>query len=138
MEIEQSMGNTKASKAWKILKTMRVQNKDTAGINLICVDEWRKYYQDLLTEDRNQFLQTETNASDNEEYEDVMVTKEEVRRAINSMKNGKAPGPGSISAELVKLAPTMLFEILAKIFSKCIKGDEVPYEWKKVHNYIHL
>ena len=48
------------------------------------------------------------------------------------MKNGKAPGLGIVSIELLKVAPSEVSEILAHIFNKCLNGEEPPDEWKKL------
>lgn len=50
------MGNTPANKVWRVLKNMKTDNKDSAGISWINLDQWREYYQKLLTENRDQYI----------------------------------------------------------------------------------
>ena len=46
------LGNKRTNKAWKVIKGMRNQNKDTSNINHIEIQEWKKYYEQLLTKRR--------------------------------------------------------------------------------------
>ena len=52
-------------------------------------------------------------------------------KAIKSLKNRKAPGPGDIPAELIKCGTDKLFLCIRDLMEKCIRGDEVPKEWKE-------
>lgn len=56
-EIKKCWGNIKASKAWKLLNNLRTQNKGTAGLNLISMEEKQNDYKTLLTEDRADFIE---------------------------------------------------------------------------------
>lgn len=49
------------------------------------------------------------------------------------MKNNRSPGPGGIPIELIKSAPLIIFETLADLFTLCVKGEEVPEEWKRAY-----
>jgi len=60
------------------------------------------------------------------------ITTDEVRRAVKGMKNGKAAGPG-LQIELVKTAPIAVHEVLARLFNKCLQGEDIPQDWKKAH-----
>jgi hypothetical protein len=46
------------------------------------------------------------------------------------MKTGNSPGPGGLSIELLKYAPTDVVSILTIIFNKCLTNGAVPEEWK--------
>lgn len=70
------------------------------------------------------------NSTNEENLHIPPVTTQEVIRAVKLSKNGRAPGPGNIYNELIKSAPIILYEILAKMYDKCLKGDIVPREWK--------
>ena len=47
------------------------------------------------------------------------------------MKNGKTASLGNLSVELIKAAPSILFEAIGKICDKCVRRDMVPNEWNK-------
>ena len=131
-EIENSIGNTKANKAWTVIKGLRTGTKDKAGVSLISIREWQHYYQELLTENRTH-LQENILDFNFEEHISVItpVTATEVRENVNKLKKGKAPGPGNIDNELIKAAPEQLMGMLAALFNKCLTGDDPPAEWKK-------
>lgn len=131
-EIERYAGNTRVNKAWKVIKGLRRQNKDVAGLNLISMQEWKEYYQKLLTEDRRQFMETISERVCSENGQELpIITAEEVKKNVVKLKNGKSPGLGNISNELLKAAPSILFDILANIFTKCLNEDNPPQEWKR-------
>jgi len=133
-EINNCTGNTRANRAWKIVKGLKTENKDQAGISLIKMEEWRNYYRDLLTEDREQFMQDEPPNTDcriDQRTQEDLITLQDVKRALIKMKNGKAPGPGGLNIELIKAAPEALLEKLVTLFGRCLNGEEPPSEWKK-------
>ena len=43
-------------------------NKDTAGLSLISINQWMTYYKELLTEDRIQFMGEETSEVHQKEF----------------------------------------------------------------------
>lgn len=60
----------------------------------------------------------------------IIIDSTDVRKALQHMKNGRAPVPGNIPAELLKAAPSIVVKILEEIFNKCLNGEEPPEEWK--------
>lgn len=125
------MGNTRANKAWKVIKSIRTNNIDKGKISLISMPQWVHHYKNLLTEDRPQFTET-SGDSDTDDFDNVPnINVKEVTDAIAQMKNGKAPGPGGINIKLIKAGPEILTEWLTIIFNKCLQGAEPPSDWKK-------
>ena len=61
--------------------------------------------------------------------------KEEVRRAINSMKNGKASGPDRIKVEILKASHAIICKELQDFFNACLRYDTFSETWKE--NSIH-
>ena len=59
-EINMCRGNTRANHAWKFLKSIRADNKEKGGISIIGISKWRQYYEELLTEDRDEYRNQET------------------------------------------------------------------------------
>ena len=58
-------------------------------------DRWKEYIEELFKDDRGEIPQM-----DNEEG--PIILKEEVRKAINSLRPGKAPGDDAISTEMLQ------------------------------------
>lgn len=134
--VEENIGGRKATEAWRILKTLRTEKKETAPINLISHTQWKDYYQKLLTEDRAQFLledDDENNISNITIKDDDDITVNEIKIALRTMKNGRAPGPGGIPIELIKHGTEQLMELLAYVFTWFLRNDDLPTEWKNAY-----
>ena len=75
----------------------------------------------------NDFSQTEINT----EFRDIpIITANEVRKALKSMKRGKAPGEDGISIDLIKDAGDIAIVKLAELFTKCLREGKTPKAWK--------
>ena len=60
---------------------------------------------------------------------DALPTLEEVKKAIDSLKNGKAQGPDGIPREIYKCGDEDLCRALLSIFHRCWHSGEVPKQW---------
>ncbi|KAJ8371079.1 hypothetical protein SKAU_G00111070 [Synaphobranchus kaupii] len=58
-------------------------------------------------------------------------TKEEIRKAIKKLRNGKAAGPNGIPAEALKADMETMEEMLHPLFKKIWEEDHTPSEWKE-------
>ena len=58
-------------------------------------------------------------------------SKAEIRKAIVTLKNGKAAGPDNIPAEAIKADTETAVIILHSLFSKIWEKEEVPAQWKE-------
>ena len=58
----------------------------------------------------------------------TQFTKEEVAKAIRSLKNNKSPGIDDIKAELIKYSPGIIHEKISDIFNEIAKTGETPEE----------
>ncbi|XP_044762034.1 uncharacterized protein LOC123319231 [Coccinella septempunctata] len=128
-EIERCMGGTRVAEAWKAIKNLRRENKESAGMSLINMEEWEKYYRTLLTEKRKDFELNNVRVEPSTVSPVEEITVEKVREALRRSKNGKAAGPGNIPIELVKYGPDILLETITGLFNRCLKGDRVPEDW---------
>lgn len=61
----------------------------------------------------------------------AVVSEFEVEAHLKRCRNGKAPGPDGITAELIKLAPWMVLCRLAALFSASLTLGFVPRCWKR-------
>ena len=55
-------------------------------------------------------------------------TKEEIKEAVKSMKNGKAAGPDDIVTEFIKYSPEPVFEEIANIYNTAAESGEIVEE----------
>ncbi|KAE9412484.1 hypothetical protein Angca_008742, partial [Angiostrongylus cantonensis] len=58
------------------------------------------------------------------------VLPSEIRHAISSVKNRKAPGPDRIRSEHLKNFPPVLVRTLARPFSPYLSECKIPTQWK--------
>ena len=58
-------------------------------------------------------------------------SKAEIRKAITTLKNGKAAGPDNIPAEAIKADIETAVTILHSLFRKIWEEEEVPAQWKE-------
>ena len=57
------------------------------------------------------------------------ITREEMKRALNETKGGKAPGMDSVRVEMLKEGSVTVLEWLARVFSICFMLSIVPVDW---------
>ena len=58
-------------------------------------------------------------------------TREEIKKAIAHMKNGKVAGPDGIPAEALKADVNTSVEMLYSLFEEIWEKEEIPAEWKE-------
>jgi hypothetical protein len=54
-EIEYFSEGTKTKMAWKTIRDIRQENQNKLNIQMIKMDEWVRYYSEMLTENRHKF-----------------------------------------------------------------------------------
>ncbi|KAL4112678.1 hypothetical protein QTP88_016423 [Uroleucon formosanum] len=59
------------------------------------------------------------------------ITLEEVKIAINSLKNWKAQGSNDIPAELIKYSGEEMHKVIFKICQRTWEEEQMPEDWKK-------
>jgi hypothetical protein len=94
------------------------------------VETWKEYFIDLLNAEilmdpigNTQYQTTEPMINN--------ITLEEVKIAINSLNNRKAPGSDKILAELIKYGGEEMHKSTFKICQKIWEEERMPEDWKK-------
>lgn len=128
-KINTYLGGTKSNESWKLLKSLRQNNKREL-ISPVTTDKWDEYFGKLLREDRVQFLEDDSPNRVHVSASPIRIRTKEVKDVCTTLKNRKAPGPGDIPAELIKYGTQKLYEHLAELFQRCINGGDIPEEWK--------
>ena len=57
------------------------------------------------------------------------ITIEEVKRALNETKGGKAPGMDGVRVEMLKEGGVTVLEWLVSVFNICFMLSIVPVDW---------
>lgn len=58
-------------------------------------------------------------------------TREEIRKTIKKLRNGKVAGPDSIPAEALKIDTETIEEMLHTLSKKIWEEENIPFEWKE-------
>jgi hypothetical protein len=124
------IGGRQCTEAWKFIKNGRTSEKRSVHLQMIPIDRWVQYYQDLLTENRTESEGTENITHKQIGGESVEVSEERVRKAVRELKNGKSCGPEGVYAEMLKHGTDRLITMLTWIINRCLNGEEVPQQWK--------
>ena len=56
----------------------------------------------------------------------ILLTANEIRKAIAKMKSNKSPGCDEIPVELIKYAPDRINEQIAKIYNNVAEAGDIP------------
>ena len=58
------------------------------------------------------------------------ISANEIRKSINSLKNGKSSGPDGISNEMLKIASQFFIEEFVVLFNFILKSGVYPDAWR--------
>lgn len=112
--------------AYKIIKHLNSQERDTARLNVIEDEEWKRHYQEL-------WCQAEANRDEGSDISACvdMITLDELQQALRDSKNRKASGLDKINMELLKHGGP-LFELrFLHLINECWRANDVPSAWNK-------
>ena len=90
-------------------------------------DRWREYFEKLLNEEN------EWNDELPAEYVEGpadMISKEEVRQAIQDLKVRKAAGPSGVTGEMIKAGGEQAVDWLNSICNRIVKEEAIPESWQ--------
>ncbi|KAK3757674.1 hypothetical protein RRG08_000183 [Elysia crispata] len=115
------------------ITTAPIKNKEGQLLTSETAQEarWTEHFNEVLNRPAPE---TEPDIQEAEEDLDVATTpptKEEIIRAIKSLKNNKAPGPDFLNAELFKSDPPLAAEILLPLLTTAWNKKEIPEDWKE-------
>lgn len=105
--------------------------KDKDGRSIITGDEqqknrWREHFVDLLNQPGPQnppdIIQTDTDLP----IVSNALTREEIRKAIQLLRNRKAAGPDNTQAKALKVDTEITVKILYPLFKKIWEEEQVP------------
>ncbi|KAI5747315.1 hypothetical protein M8J77_013428 [Diaphorina citri] len=122
---------------WKATKdfTHIKQVKNSEGIVLKREDEikgrWKVYFETLLNEE-NPRMPTEYSEPNQGIVRDI--EREEIIRALRTMKNGKATGPDEIPVEAWKSLGADGVDLLWSIMRKVFREERIPEDWRDSTN----
>ena len=109
--------------------------RDKNGNQLTTTDEqltrWAEHFRELLNRPAPETPPDIQPAEEDLDINCSKPSKSEVKKAIMSLKNGKAAGPDEIPAEAIKADMETATNMLYSLFTKIWEREEIPAEWKE-------
>lgn len=137
-ELEQLQMNRQG--IFQKLKIMKRESRDITESNCIkdkngrifFVDEdrrriWKEHMESIMNQENQWDGLVEAERTEGPVKE---ISKEEIKKALESMKNGKAGGPSSITKEHFTSSPHGL-EVLHQVANEIMQGKSMPEDWKQ-------
>ncbi|KAK3561822.1 hypothetical protein QTP86_017071 [Hemibagrus guttatus] len=90
---------------------------------------WKEYFEELMNEENEREKRVEGVNSVEQKVD--KIRKDEVRKALKRMKNGKAVGPDDIPVEVWKCLGEAAVEFLANLFNRVLESERMPEEWRR-------
>ena len=98
-----------------------------------CLKRWREFFEELYShhQPHTQYEDPPSVAPPRYGMSDNEPTMQEVKAAIQTLKNGKAPGTDQITAEAIKAGGDILLHRLHILLQTIWRTEQVPTTWKK-------
>ncbi|KAK3514351.1 hypothetical protein QTP70_015880 [Hemibagrus guttatus] len=90
---------------------------------------WKEYFEELMNEENEREKRVEGVNSVEQKVD--KIRKDEVRKALKRMKNGKAIGPDDIPVEVWKCLGEAAVEFLISLFNRVLESERMPEEWRR-------
>ncbi|KAK3560234.1 hypothetical protein QTP86_002183 [Hemibagrus guttatus] len=90
---------------------------------------WKEYFEELMNEENEREKRVEGVNSVEQKVD--KLRKDEVRKALERMKSGKAVGPDDIPVEVWKCLGEAAMEFLASLFNRVLESERMPEEWRR-------
>ena len=95
------------------------------------LDRWAEHFEELLNRPAPPNPPVIHPAEDDLPINCDRPAREEIKKAIQQLKNNKASGPDDIPAEALKAVVDTSVELLYPLFEKIWEEEEVPADWRE-------
>ena len=145
-DAERAASNGQMKTVYEITRTLSNDMKSTPSVikdkngNILsseedCKKRWKEHFEEILN--RPIPVNPINNNDDGDLIEPIeniridYISKEEITKAVKSLKNGKSGGRDGITAELLKVDIETSVKYLERMFKAVWDHEKVPREWNK-------
>ena len=97
------------------------------------LNRWREYFEELLNRPPPAITPNIPPANTLLNIKTEPPSKREIRKALQHLKNDKAPGPDGIPPEALKIDMKSSVDSLHKLFERIWNTEQMPEDWKCGH-----
>ena len=119
----------RAGKDVQYVRVIKDENGNVMVNSEAVLKRWKEYFKKLMNQENNREPRTEEAEGVNEEVN--CVSREEVKNALRSMKEGKAVGPDELPIEVWKCMGEIEIKFLTRLFNILLLGERMPEEWRR-------
>ena len=130
------MSDSNPKRYWNLVKELKELDANSVnGTNPISPEDWLKHFSKLLFDDkqnRSSLLEERINemlSCNSFSDLDFRITNDEIKKAISSLKCGKATGLDKISSEMIKASVNVLLSVYEKLFNAILRSGIYPTSW---------
>ena len=132
------MSDNNPKRYWNLVKELKELDANSVnGTNPISPEDWLKHFSKLLFDDKqnrstlleeriNEMLMLSCNSFSDLDFR---ITNDEIKKAISSLKCGKATGLDKISSEMIKASVNVLLSVYEKLFNVILRSSIYPTSW---------
>ena len=116
---------------WRKWKNLDECHTSTSQPN-VTGEKWYDFFKNLHTETNNSKIEDNRDSiKSNVRYPEnnEPFTRKEFEKVIKRLKNEKAEGNDSISNEMIKNSPKIIFDLLFNFINTCLEKSFIPKSW---------
>ena len=92
---------------------------------------WKEHFEKVLNREAPEDPPEEEEAPEELDISEEPPSIEEIKKALRTLRNGKAPGADQITPEMLKADPEETSKELKRIFDLIWENETVPTDWNK-------
>ena len=117
-------------KQTQIIPLCEGNNGEIISERILVLEKWKQYFNKILNLETQQVKSKyEVPLQGNDENEIEIPTYTEINKIISKLKGNKAPGPDSITSELIKSGGYILKLRIYNLILKIWNNEQMPEEW---------